>query len=625
MSEGRSVGPRPRILAPRTLPGEAGAAVSSGPMAKYLVTSALPYANGPIHFGHVAGAYLPADVYVRYLRMRGHQVLYVCGTDEHGVAITLRAEQEGRSYREAVDHWHGVIRDTFDRFGIEFDIFSGTARCPHHARTSQRFFQVLLDGGWIFDQEEEQWYSESLDRFLPDRYLRGTCPECGEAGARGDECPACGAWIDARKLKDPVCTLDGSRPVLRRTRHWYLDLPRLLTEGGLRRWYAGRDEAHPVAGWKPNVEGQVQALLADLKPRPITRDLPWGVPLPEGIEGAEGKVLYVWFDAPIGYVSATMEWAEAQGDLEAWRDWWQDPKCKLVHFIGKDNIAFHVVVFPAMLLGQDEAWEERPFILPWAVPANEFYNLEGRKFSTSGGWYLDAADLLERYSVDAMRFHILRTLPETADSEFTWEGFQSTNNTYLADKLGNLATRVLKFLERRFEGRVPASDGRLDRHDDLLAADEAFGAVGDRLSRHEFKAAVRAFLDGCDALNRFLDQVAPWKRMKEGTEEAERMAAACLERCLAYLELISRRIAPFCPGTARELRAMLGEAAAAEDGGWGEEGPERPPARCPAGARLGEAHSLFPKIEDDQIEEERRRLRSRAAEPSPAAGGSEAS
>ncbi len=582
-------------------------------MAKYLVTSALPYANGPIHFGHVAGAYLPADIYVRYLRMRGHQVLYVCGTDEHGVAITLRAEQEGISYRESVDRWHDEIRALFDRFSIQFDVFSGTARCAHHAEASRRFFRVLLERGWVQERVEEQWFSEQSQRFLPDRYLQGTCPECGHDKARGDECPSCGSWIDARQLGDPVSLVDGSKPVLKGTKHWYIDLPGLRA-AGLDRWLQGADEDRPHLPWKPNVEGHVQAMLKDLQERPITRDLPWGVPVPEELEGAEGKVLYVWFDAPIGYLSATMEWAEARGEADAWRDWWQDPQTHLVHFIGKDNIAFHLVVFPAMLLGQDESWDGRRFVLPYNVPANEFYNLQGKKFSTSSGWHLDNDDFFERYSADAARFHLALSAPETADSEFTWEGFQTTNNSLLADKLGNLASRVIKFAARRFDARVPAADGALDQHENLREADERFAETGDRLSRNELRKAARALIAGCDSLNQFFDALAPWKLAKSDDPEDLARCGACIERCLAYLELISRRLSPFCPESAARLRTMLGQVAAGEGDTWGEEGPGRTPARLAEGLALAEAEVLFQKLDDAAVASELEKLAQRGAE-----------
>jgi len=574
-------------------------------MPRHLITSALPYANGPIHFGHVAGAYLPADVYARYLRMTGEDVLYVCGTDEHGVAITLRAEQEGLGYREYVDRWHDEIKGLFDRFQISFDMWSGTARCSQHAEASRKFFRLLLERGFIFDRTEDQWYSPTLERFLPDRYLQGICPECSFEQARGDECPQCGAWIDARELKSPICTLDGSTPELRATKHWYIDLPK-VQEAGLQDWYCGTDQQRPHRDWKPNVDGYVQAMLRNLQARPITRDLPWGVPVPEELEGSEGKVLYVWFDAPIGYVSATMEWAEQQGTPEAWKDWWQDQDTRLVHFIGKDNIAFHVVVFPSMLLGLGDSWEGQEFQLPWAVPANEFYNLQGRKFNTSAGWYLDNDHFFGQYSADAARFYLLHSLPETSDSEFTWESFQVANNALLADKLGNFASRVLKFNAKRFDGKVPASDGRFDQDENLRLADAKFAAIGTHIAAHEFRASARALMDACDALNQFFDAQAPWKLAKSEEEDDQLACAAVLERCIAYLELLSRRFEPICPGAAAQLREMLG--ACTGDFVWGSENAEQSPARLAAGTALGEAVVLFAKIDNDTIQAEIARL-----------------
>jgi methionyl-tRNA synthetase len=576
-------------------------------MARHLITSALPYANGPIHFGHVAGAYLPADVYARYLRLQGEEVLYVCGTDEHGVAITLKAELAGLGYREYVDRWHDEIKGLFDQFQISFDHWSGTARCPQHAEASRRFFRLLLERGYIFDRTEDQWYSPTLDRFLPDRYLQGTCPECGFEEARGDECPRCGNWIEARELTNPICTIDGSVPELRATKHWYIDLPKLQVEG-LQDWYTGKDAQHPVGPWKPNVDGYVQAMLRDLHARPITRDLPWGIPVPEELEGSEGKVLYVWFDAPIGYVSATMEWAEKNGTPDAWTSWWQNADTQLTHFIGKDNIAFHVVVFPSMLLGLGDAWDGKPFQLPHAVPANEFYNLQGNKFNTSTGWYLDNASFFDSYSADAARFYLIHSLPETSDSEFTWEGFQMVNNALLADKLGNFASRVLKFNAKRFEGKVPPSDGSLANDANLQTADSRFGAMGVHIAAFEFRASGRALMDGCDALNQFFDSHAPWKLVKSDDPADLARCTAVVERCIAYLELIARRLAPFCPQAAERLRGMLGEVAGPLT--WGPEAAGHAPASLAAGLALGEAEVLFTKIDDDTIAAEIARLQS---------------
>ncbi len=579
-------------------------------MHRYLVTSALPYANGPIHFGHVAGAYLPADVYVRYLRMaKGKdKVLFVCCTDEHGVAITLKAEQAGLDYRSYVDQWHQEIKALFDQFTIEFDIFSGTARCPWHQETSQKFFKVLLEQGFVFEKTEEQWFSEATQRFLPDRYLQGGCPECGFEKARGDECPSCGSWIDARLLKNPTSLIDGSKPVLKATKHWYLDLPKLQA-AGLEAWYQGEDHTRPILGWKSNVDGHVQAMLRDLHERPITRDLPWGVPVPAELEDAEGKVLYVWFDAPIGYLSATMEWADAQGTPEAWQDWWQNPQTRLVHFIGKDNIAFHTVVFPSMLLGQGQAWNGKAFVLPWSVPANEFYNLQGQKFNTSSGWYLDNHHFFSTYNADAARFHVLLSMPETADSEFNWHDFQATNNSLLADKVGNLASRVLKFVHKRFAGKVPAGVETPFAHPMLAEADQAFSQVGQHLEKQEFRKSGQALIAGCAALNQFFDAMAPWKSVNSEDPAQQQECAAVLERCLAYLELLSRRLSPFCPTTAQRLRSMLGDLAAAAEPTWGE---DTPPSLCPANGSIGEVEVLFGKIDNAQIAAEIQRLEASA-------------
>lgn len=567
-------------------------------MTRYLVTSALPYANGPIHFGHIAGAYLPADVYVRYLKMaKGEEnVLYVCGTDEHGVAITMKAEAEGSNYRDYVDKWHKEIGDLFNSFAINFDIFSGTARCEFHKEASQKFFQVLLDNDFIIKRTEQQWFSEESQRFLPDRYLQGTCPDCGFEKARGDECPKCGSWVDARELGDPVSLIDGSTPVLKDTTHWYIDLP-ALQKAGLKDWYAGTHAEHPIKGWKSNVDGYVKAMLRDLHDRPITRDLPWGVPLPDNVEGAEGKVLYVWFDAPIGYVSATMEWAHNNGEPDAWKDWWQDDETRLVHFIGKDNIAFHTVVFPSMLLGQGDSWDGKNFVLPWSVPANEFYNLQGKKFSTSEGWYIDNASFFENYNSDAARFHLLLSAPETSDSEFNWNEFQSTNNSLLADKIGNLASRVLKFAHKRFDNKIPAVDEVLE-DDFLTASRESFAQIAGFIENHELRKAAQALIAGCTALNQFFDKLEPWKKIKSEDPAEQMLCAQAVERCIAHFDLLSRRLSPFCPRSSIKLSEMLGGASSNKGNSWGSDEVTDVLA---AGTELGTAEVLFAKVDNDAI------------------------
>ncbi|MEZ5976899.1 MAG: methionine--tRNA ligase [Planctomycetota bacterium] len=536
-------------------------------MHRYLVTSALPYANGPIHFGHVVGAYLPADVYVRTLRMKGEEVLYVCGTDEHGVAITIGAEARGESPADYVAHWRGVIKSTFDRLGIEFDHWSGTSVSPPHAEFSREFFRRLHTNGFLLKQEGEQLYSPSQGRFLADRYVVGTCPNCGHDPARGDECPKCGSWLDALDLGSPRSKVDGKPLERRSTTHWYLDLPKLRDEG-LGAWVEGHE-------WKPNVKTFLENLLADTRPRAITRDMSWGVPVPEEIAGEDsGKVLYVWFDAPIGYVSITEEWCRAEPGRGSHADWWKDERTRLVHFIGKDNIPFHCFVFPAMLDGQRDGW-----VLPWQVPANEFYNLEGRKFSTSEGWTIPLDRFFEEYDADAARFHLLASAPETADSEWTWEGFQNTVNAGLADKIGNLATRVLRFAAKHFDGRLPALDPAHAEELDRVLLEEC-GALPDpaeSVLAFRFRRATEEVLQLATAANVFLDRTAPWSLRK--TDPAR--CASVINTAGEWIALLARWCAPFMPSKAQLLWSMVGGEGRVADAGWPASPRPVPGARSP--------------------------------------------
>ncbi len=507
---------------------------------KVLVTSALPYANGPIHFGHVVGAYLPADVYVRARRMMGHQVLYICGTDEHGVTIVQNAEKAGVAPQAFVDRWHEEIKKTFDGFGIEFDIFSGTSagRNPFHAALSQEFFLKLHANGYISDRTVKQLYCGSCRRFLADRYVEGTCPRCGAPGARGDECPSCGAWVDPLELKDPKCKQCGAAPVVKETRHWFLDLPRLAEEK-IKEWFRSK-----AGEWKPNVLTFVENMLSDLKDRPITRDLDWGVPVP--LEEARGKVLYVWFDAPIGYISATMQLFQARGEPEAWKSWWKDPECELVHFIGKDNIPFHVVVFPSMLYGVKDG-----YILPANVPANEFYNLEGKKFSTSMGWYIPLDLFFREFPADAARYALIQSAPETKDSDFTWKGFQARVNNDLADNLGNLAARVLRFVERYQDGKIPGPQAPpSEREKELLALR---GKKVEEFTRaileFKFRRAATVVMELSREGNRIFDDGKPWVTRKTDPEKTATTLWVCCEtlRTLAFL------CAPLMPATGKKI------------------------------------------------------------------------
>lgn len=585
---------------------------------RYLVTSALPYANGPIHFGHVIGAYLPADVYVRYRRMRGDDTLFVCGTDEHGVAITINAEAAGVGYREFVDRWHRVIGDTLAAFGIQFDTpFSGTNRCRHHERISQRYFKNLHENGYLLRKTERQWYCEKDAMFLADRYLEGTCPFCGAENARGDECKKCGQWIDALALKNPHCKLCGTTPVVRETAHWYLDLPKLHADG-VGAWFEGKNPRREHVEWKPNVRSFVGNMLADLHPRPITRDLRWGVPLPAPFT-EDGKVLYVWFDAPIGYCSITQEVLEDRArrngetiEDNAWLDWWapKNPSdVRLIHFIGKDNIGFHTIVFPSMSFGQGDRFGH-PVVMPWAVPAMEFYNLQGRKFSTSDGWTIDPIEFLKRYpNVDAARFTLLSTSPETADSEFTFEDFQRVNNRDLADNLGNLLSRALRFAKDKLEGVV-------DRRDPTEAERALYAEISPQI--HSWAQALEKFeiRNACSALvaigratNRYFDACAPWSAIKSDRAAAER----CIDwttRCLGIIGILSE---PFLPQAARAIRESVGIGGIDLRQAVDELLARSQVTAAEIGFRVGEVPILFQKIDDKTIAAEVAALRERAA------------
>ncbi len=568
-------------------------------MTRYLVTSALPYANGSIHFGHVAGAYLPADVYVRLLRMQGEEVRFVCGADEYGAAITIGAEQAGVEYEAYVKGWREEFKRTFDSFGIEFDIWSGTSVCPQHTELAQDFFRQLSLGGYLQKKTTAQFYCLHDEMFLPDRYVLGTCPKCGHSPARGDECPSCGSWLDATKLGDPSCKQCGNQPELRDTTHWYIDLPKLRDEY-IGEWFADHE-------WKSNVKAFITRMLEDLQSRPITRDMSWGVPVPADIAGGEeDKVLYVWFDAPIGYVSMTAELAAKEGDPEGWKKWWQDQDTRLVHFIGKDNIPFHALVFPSMLFGV-----KQDYVLPWAVPANEFYNLQGSKFSTSAGWTIPIEPFFETYDPEAARFHLIASAPENSDSEFRWEDFQSTVNSTLADTVGNLTTRVLRFIDKHFEGKVPpiSAEACAELDKVLLEQCGALADPGASIREFRFRRASEEFIANAAVANVFVDKLAPWALRKTDPERA----AAVLNTCCEWLSMIARWMVPFMPTKAQALWTMLGQAGEVASQDW----PKLPQAGSwrilTGGQPLGEVAGLFAKLDDATIEAEVAALRGRIA------------
>ncbi|MEM7308051.1 MAG: methionine--tRNA ligase [Planctomycetota bacterium] len=568
-------------------------------MTRHLVTSALPYANGPIHFGHVVGAYLPADVYVRTLRMMGEEVVFVCGADEHGTSITIGAEAAGEECSDYVARWRDDMKSLFDRLGIEFDVWSGTSISPHHAELSQEMFRRLDAGGYLIKRADEQLYCLSCDRFLADRFIVGTCYVCGHDKARGDECPNCGTWLEALQLISPSCRICGEPPEKRSTTHWYLDLPKLRDEH-IGAWFRDGD-------WKPNVQAFVEGQLKDLQPRPITRDMKWGVPVPADVAGdEEGKVLYVWFDAPIGYISFTREWAEQRGTPELWKELWRDPETRLVHFIGKDNIPFHCVIFPSMLHGA-----KQEYVLPAAVPANEFYNLQGRKFNTSDNWTIPLDEFFTNYDAEAARFYLISSMPETADSEWRWDEFQRCVNSSLADTIGNLVTRVLRFVGKHWDGRIPPLTGEhveeLDRV--LLTECGAIVDPGASVRAYRFRRASEELIANAAVANVFIDRLAPWALRKTEPERA----ASVLNTAAEYIGWIARWMAPFLPGRAQRLWEMLGREGAVAECGW----PGVPAAgswrTASAGTPLGEVTPPFTKLEDDAVQAEIQALSERAA------------
>ncbi len=552
-----------------------------------LITSALPYANGPVHIGHFAGVYLPADIYARYLRLCGRDVLFVGGSDEHGVPITLRAKKEGVTPQDIVDRYHALIKDTFERFGVSFDIYSRTSSEVHH-RMASDFFRTLYDKGVFLEKESDQYYDEEAGQFLADRYITGTCPHCGNEHAYGDQCERCGTSLSPTELINPRSAISGSAPVMRRTKHWYLPLDQY--EPFLRQWIL---EEHKE--WKPNVYGQCKSWLdMGLQPRAVSRDLDWGIPVP--VEGAEGKVLYVWFDAPIGYISNTKELCDAQPERYGrWETWWKDPETRMVHFIGKDNIVFHCIVFPTMLRA------EGSFILPDNVPANEFLNLEGDKISTSQNravWLNEYLDDLPGKQ-DVLRYVLTANAPETKDNDFTWKDFQARNNNELVAIFGNFVNRALVLTGKYFDGVVPEC-GEMDDYD--RATLHEFESVKAELVRlldtFHFRDAQREAMNLARIGNKYLADTEPWKRF--ATDPAR--VQTILHVALQITANLSIAFDPFLPFTTEKLRRML---AIDAPFAWNCLGDFH---LLTAGHKLGKAELLFEKIDDEVIERQVQKL-----------------
>lgn len=549
---------------------------------KILITSALPYANGPLHFGHIAGAYLPGDCYARFQRLKHNDVLYICGSDEYGVAITMSADLAGRTPQEHVEIFHKINKDFFAKLDFSFDHYSRTT-WKGHIPTVHQYFLDLLANGYIEERVTDQLYSEADKKFLADRYVMGTCPKCGFTEARGDECPRCAASYDATDLKDPRSKLTGAPLVHKPTKHWFLLLDKFKDQ--LVEWIKTKN-------WKPNVGNFIKGYIEDLHPRAITRDSTWGVPIP--LPGTEGKVLYVWFDAPIGYISATKEWAQTIGDPDRWKDYWCDSATKLVNFIGKDNIPFHAVIFPAMTMGQNQ-----PYKLVDELPANEFFKLEGRQFSKSDGWYIDLEDFFQRYTSDQIRYAIAANAPETADSEFTWKDFQLRCNGDLAGKYGNLVNRTLTFIKNFAGGKVPQmADLALEDVQFLSRIKELVGQASASYESFRVRRASQDIMELAQLGNVYFDSKRPWQDQKqpETHKRMETTLACCLE-CLKALALVSY---PIIPAAADSVWQMLGYTDSLPALGW-DAIRDTP---VPTGRTLPETTILFQKIEDKQIEQE---------------------
>ena len=547
---------------------------------RYTITAALPYTNGPVHIGHLAGVYVPADIYARYLRNTGNDVLYICGSDEHGVPITIKAKKEGVSPQDVVDKYHAIIKKSFSDFGISFDNYSRTSAEIHH-KTASEFFKKLYNEGKFIEEATEQLYDEEANQFLADRFVVGTCPKCGNEESYGDQCEKCGTSHNATDLINPKSAITGNVPTMKVTKHWYLPLDKYET--WLREWIV---EGHKN-DWKTNVLGQVKSWLDDgLKPRAVTRDLDWGIPVP--VEGAEGKVLYVWFDAPIGYISSTKEWAAREG--KDWEPYWKDKDTKLIHFIGKDNIVFHCIIFPAMLKA------EGSYILPEIVPANEFLNLEGNKISTSKNWAVWLHEYLIDFpeKQDVLRYALTANAPETKDNDFTWKDFQARNNNELVAIFGNFINRVVVLTNKYYEGVIPEPNEFSAIDDETLEQLQKFPSIiASSIERYRFREASQEMLNLARLGNKYLADEEPWKIIKTDPERVKTVMYVALQIAAGLAEVCE----PFLPFTSTKLKGILN---ISESVAW--ESIAETTELIKAGHKIGQAELLFAKIEDEEIQ-----------------------
>ncbi len=551
---------------------------------KILVTSALPYANGPIHLGHLSGAYLPADIFVRYHRLKGSDIIYICGSDEHGVPITITADNEGVEPQVIIDRYHNMNKEAFEQFGMSFDIYSRTSYPIHH-ETAQEFFKSFYEQGLLVEKKTFQFYDAKAKKFLPDRYVEGTCPKCGFEEARSDECENCGAIYDPTELVDPVSKITGEKPELKETSHWYFPLGKFQKR--LEEYIKEMSEKY---GWKENVLNYCRGWFKEgLKDRAVTRDLEWGVKVP--LENAKGKVLYVWFEAVLGYISATKKLSLEKNDPELWRSYWQDQSTKYIAFIGKDNIVFHTIIFPAMLMAWNDGNKDK-YVLPQNVPANEFLNFESKKFSKSRGWGIDVIDFLKRFPPDPLRYTLASNLPETKDTDFYLKEFQAKNNNELADILGNFVNRTFIFARKHFNNRVPKAGNLRNIDKEMLELISKFPArVGKLIEKYKIRDAVLEMMNLARAGNKYFNDSEPWKLIKTDKESVGTTINVSLQTIFTLAEIFE----PVLPFTSQKIFKMLN----AEPVNWFDSGKPQ----LEEGKELSEAEILFTKIEDKVIDE----------------------
>jgi len=557
-------------------------------VSKILVTAALPYANGKIHLGHLAGAYLPADIYVRYQRLMRRDVVFICGSDEHGVAITITAEQKNISPQAVVDRYHGLNKAVFEKFGMSFDNYSRTS-LPLHHETATEFFLKMHKAGILKEKNEKQLFDEKAKMFLPDRYVEGTCPKCGNPDARGDQCEKCGTYLDPTELINPRSKITGEKPVLKETTHFYFPLGKY--DKKLEEYV---NTVSTRDGWKENVLQYCRGWFKEgLQDRAVTRDLSWGVKIP--LKGFEHKVLYVWFDAVLGYISSTKEWANKRGDPDLWKKYWLDASTKYVAFIGKDNVVFHCIVFPAMLMAWNDNSNDK-YILPENVPANEFLNFQGQKFSKSRGWGIDADEFLEEFPADTLRYTLTMNMPESRDADFYWKDFQARTNNELADILGNFVNRTMTFVEKNFGGKVPQHGdlSGVGDHGLISNAKAARDSASISFESYRFREGALEIMNLARSANKYFNDMEPWKTAKENPQKC----ATTLYLCLEIIRSLAILVEPILPSTSMRIWKMLSLIGTPLNAGWKSAGE----LSLTAGHQLGKPEILFTKIEDEVIQ-----------------------